>query len=359
MQIFSLKNEEEKKKAITFKVVNFSVLFLSFIFLISFSSAALQLGLDSSSDGIGVNFRPADIPLNQSNLSVLSANIWNTTSLGELTDANTTQFFSNGGVLNILESHLDSLYCQKVGCTMEGILNFSGFSLCLDIGCEANLSGSGQGAGVMNLNAGTLLQFNSPVVAFGTGSSSVAFNINHLSPTVDGGANLGTPLLRWNETYIANNTFSNGSAFYDGNVTLNTLIFSPGENITANITADTITFNTDARYTFNGPVTKTEIVGISATGIDLQSGGSVLLTAGFIFVPDLLGGVFNQVILGNIAGSDGTIHFNEATDNLRIATGTNDNILFYLLPILFYIIFIILFYMIFILLSPCLICISL
>lgn len=51
---------------------------------------------------------------------------WLTESLGILIDVNGTQFFSDEGVLNILESYIDSFWCRLINCTMEGDIDMDG-----------------------------------------------------------------------------------------------------------------------------------------------------------------------------------------------------------------------------------------
>jgi len=45
---------------------------------------------------------------------------WVTDSLGSLSDANSTQFIGTSGVLSIKESWLQSLFCSRLGCEIDG-----------------------------------------------------------------------------------------------------------------------------------------------------------------------------------------------------------------------------------------------
>lgn len=54
------------------------------------------------------------------NLNVNSSDYWDTTDT-----FNTTQMSNNGGILTILESWLNGIYCQLIGCTMAGDINMN------------------------------------------------------------------------------------------------------------------------------------------------------------------------------------------------------------------------------------------
>ena len=102
MQNFYLKNKKERIKANN-KLVIFSAFLFVFTFLISFSSAAIQVGLDGSTNEIGINFDRT--PFNISTQSVNSSNYWNT-NIGDLDNVNSTQFENSGGQLHLLNSWL-------------------------------------------------------------------------------------------------------------------------------------------------------------------------------------------------------------------------------------------------------------
>jgi len=74
MQTFNLKHKGGRKKTKTYMMVNFSALLFIFIFLISFSSAELQVGLDGSQNEIGVNFDRT--PFNISTQTVNNSLLW-------------------------------------------------------------------------------------------------------------------------------------------------------------------------------------------------------------------------------------------------------------------------------------------
>ncbi len=109
MYKFNLKNKEEKIKANALMLANFSFPFLVFIFLISFSSAELQLGLDGASEEIGVNFHP-ETPINYSLIPTVNATEWWITSIGALDSVDAVQHNNVGGVLTIDESWFTSLW---------------------------------------------------------------------------------------------------------------------------------------------------------------------------------------------------------------------------------------------------------
>ncbi len=93
-----------------------------FIILILFLVLALTLGSSQSiydnCEIYGNCIEP--ITFDNNTAFVNSSGIWVTTSLGPLSDANSTQFESNGGVLTAVKSWWDGLYCQLTGCTMTG-----------------------------------------------------------------------------------------------------------------------------------------------------------------------------------------------------------------------------------------------
>ncbi len=74
-----------------------------FTFLISFSSAAIQVGIDGSLDEIGINFDGT--PFNISTQTVNVSEYWNT-NIGSLGEVNSTQFENSGGQLHLLDSWL-------------------------------------------------------------------------------------------------------------------------------------------------------------------------------------------------------------------------------------------------------------
>lgn len=78
---------------------------------------------EQTSGGIGVNIvQPI---FNLTTLNVTGAELW-LTDIGPLNTANATQHSNSGGVLNILESWVDSLWCRLSGCTMEGNIDMDG-----------------------------------------------------------------------------------------------------------------------------------------------------------------------------------------------------------------------------------------
>jgi len=113
--------KEKRIKTNAFMAVNFSALLFVFIFLISFSSASMQVGLDGSLDEIGINFDRT--PFNISEQTVNLSKFWDTISLGPLNDADATQHNNIGGTLTIDTSWVDSLWCALTGCNMTGDLN--------------------------------------------------------------------------------------------------------------------------------------------------------------------------------------------------------------------------------------------
>ncbi len=99
----NLKQQEKRIKA-NFNMVIFSSLLLVFIFSISFSSATLQLGLDGTTDGVGINFI-AETPINVSGPAANQSDVW-ITNIGNLDNANSTQFSNNGGTFMGLSEKL-------------------------------------------------------------------------------------------------------------------------------------------------------------------------------------------------------------------------------------------------------------
>ena len=77
---------------------------------------------------------------------------WVTPSLGTLSDINATQHTNNGGVLNIKESWLNSLYCKLTGCSMNGDIDMNSNDI-IDVGIITADSFSGDGSGLTNLSA--------------------------------------------------------------------------------------------------------------------------------------------------------------------------------------------------------------
>lgn len=85
---------------------NFKLIFL-FIFIISFSSGAVEVGItEGGVQGVSI-ILPEDIASSSS--TVNGSNSWNTTSLGVLTDADTSHFSNVGGTLTILTSFITNL----------------------------------------------------------------------------------------------------------------------------------------------------------------------------------------------------------------------------------------------------------
>ena len=74
-----------------------------------------------SAQGLKVPFGSSGINYS---INTNSSDYWNT-NLGALGNANTTQFSNNGGVLNIIEGWVDSLWCRLTGCTMEGTIDMN------------------------------------------------------------------------------------------------------------------------------------------------------------------------------------------------------------------------------------------
>ncbi len=121
-------------------VIKYLFIFLLVLTLIPLGSAELQVGLSSDvDDGIGINFKTPIIPFNNNTAFVnrstfanhsLTTDSW-ITSLGQLDNANETQFDSGGDshTLNIKESWLttfgSTIWCALTGCAMTGNLTSS------------------------------------------------------------------------------------------------------------------------------------------------------------------------------------------------------------------------------------------
>ena len=116
---------EEYKEIIPRVGLNF-LFFFTLIFFISFSSAELQVGIDGTTDGVGINFVQEE-EINYSLIpSVNATEFWNT-NIGSLENVDATQFENNGGTLNISTTWLttfgNNLWCALTGCTMAGNIN--------------------------------------------------------------------------------------------------------------------------------------------------------------------------------------------------------------------------------------------
>ena len=112
MQKFNLKNKKERIKAKTIKSAIFSAFLLSFIFLISFSSASIQVGLDGSLNEIGINFDRT--PFNISEQSVNESDYWNTLDRGPLRN-----------IADIQHSWLSGLLWSAAGHVMDTVLDMN------------------------------------------------------------------------------------------------------------------------------------------------------------------------------------------------------------------------------------------
>lgn len=58
-------------------------------------------------------------------INVNSSENW-ITDIGSLSTVNATTFSNQGGVLNVIKSWWDGLYCQLTGCTIDGDFNVTG-----------------------------------------------------------------------------------------------------------------------------------------------------------------------------------------------------------------------------------------
>ncbi len=76
--------------------------------------------------------------VNASILNVNSSDYWD-----DLDTYNTTQIENSGGILNILESWLNGVYCQLTGCTMNGDIDMGNNNITnSDTGFFTNLGSS-------------------------------------------------------------------------------------------------------------------------------------------------------------------------------------------------------------------------
>lgn len=114
------------------------------LMLVPLASGGLELG-DISSEKI-VSIETPEPPLNESNLSVGEANLWNTTSHGPLSDANDTQFDAVGGVLTIDESWLTSVINFILGTfnPFDQVLNTTSNVTFNNLTVTQNISEGGQ-----------------------------------------------------------------------------------------------------------------------------------------------------------------------------------------------------------------------
>lgn len=131
-------------------------IFLGLFLLFSVSAvSALELTDDSSVTGVNIIIPTATTG---GGGAANSSSIWNTTSLGELSDASSTQFENNGGVLTILTSYLNAGWCKLTGCDITGNVNVDG---------NVNITGTfyGDGSGITGIPGATGLWNNVSGVA--------------------------------------------------------------------------------------------------------------------------------------------------------------------------------------------------
>ena len=126
----NLIHKEGKIKANALKLANFSFLFLVFIFLISFSSASMQVGLDGSLNEIGINFDRT--PFNISEQTVNASNWW-ATNIGSLSGVDASQHNNVGGVLTIDETYLDSSWLKTDGSNAAAIVSIGDSDFLADL----------------------------------------------------------------------------------------------------------------------------------------------------------------------------------------------------------------------------------
>lgn len=126
------------------------VFILIFIFILSITFV--------SSEDFGYNYLQNDKNLNPISFnnntgtvnSSIYADIW-ITSDGDLDTIDTNTLNNNGGVLEIVKSWWDNLYCLLTGCTMSGQLNvdnnlnvtgtaYFNNLLCLNQACSVNIT---------------------------------------------------------------------------------------------------------------------------------------------------------------------------------------------------------------------------
>jgi len=236
MQTYNLENKEKKIKTKTFMVVNFSFLLLFSIFLISFSSATLQIGIDGTSDEIGVNF----ISESQINYSTLNVN-----------NSQYLQGYTPTTLKDWIELAFNSVYCELTGCTMSGdidmgtndIINVNDITIDndlevgddVDIGGDLNVTGNliADGSHLQNVN----YTETDPLAYNGT----LAYNnsVVHLlyNETIDGRKTFTDTII------CENNMIKNGDFATDSDWTLGgTATISGGKG---NFGSNTATFTQD------------------------------------------------------------------------------------------------------------------
>ncbi len=159
---------------------------------------------DDSTSEIGVSiFIPEEI-FNSSAATSNSTNFWITSSLGTLSDVNTTQFSNQAGVLNLIESWVDSLWCRLTGCIMEGDIDMDGNDI-IDVGniTANNFKGKFNWSTIDEWNTfdGSILTFNE--TKLDEKLASIEYNasvITTLTGNLDSG-NLSDVLIRDNIFY--------------------------------------------------------------------------------------------------------------------------------------------------------------
>ncbi len=92
-----------------------------------------------SAEEFGYNLIEPD-PFDNNTAFVNESANWVTTSLGVLSDVNSTQFSNQGGVLTAMKSWWDGLYCQITGCTMGGDIDMDGNDITMGGGNLVNVN---------------------------------------------------------------------------------------------------------------------------------------------------------------------------------------------------------------------------
>lgn len=102
------------------------LVFVYILFFISFASSSTNVGISNMEKGKVVYTTPVSYGTTFTNTTVMNystyADIWITND-GNLDTIDTNTLNNNGGVLEIVQSWWDNLYCLLTGCTMTGQLN--------------------------------------------------------------------------------------------------------------------------------------------------------------------------------------------------------------------------------------------
>ena len=175
---------------------------LMFIFLIGFVSGE---GLNNP---YSYNLFPDTIIDNSVSSNI--SNVLNTTTLGQISDANSTQFTNVDGILNVDETFFNGLYCELNGCAMDGDINMALF----DIRNVDNLFAPA----TFNIDTGD--QLNLAI----DGTVEVALLDGFFLPALNNDVDLGSTGIDWKDIYYAGTLIGGGTgggAIFDDVVNMN------------------------------------------------------------------------------------------------------------------------------------------